>query len=90
MTWLLLILALPAAVAAANHADLPPRVQVERALHEHPIVRAAEAGVRAEEANRSRLEAGPHEYALKLSGQQRRDRPLDISYRDHEVGDDLG
>ncbi|MBK6677144.1 MAG: TolC family protein [Rhodocyclaceae bacterium] len=85
-TWLLMVLALPAAVAAADHADLPPRVQVERALHEHPIVRAAEAGVRAEEANRSRLEAGPHEYALKLSGQQRRDRPLDITYREHEVG----
>ena len=85
-TWLLMVLALPVTVVAATYGDLPPAAQVERALHEHPMVRAAEAGVRAEEANRSRLEAGPHEYALKLSGQQRRDRPLDITYREHEVG----
>lgn len=84
--WLLMVLALPAAAVAAEHADLPPVAQVERALHEHPMVRAAEAGVRAEDAHRARLEAGPHEFALKFSGQQRRDRPLDVTYHEHEVG----
>ena len=73
-------------VAASDPADLPPTAQVEPALHAHPTVRAAEAGLRAEEANRDRLEAGPHEFALKLSGQQRRDRPLDVTYHEHEVG----
>lgn len=77
---------LAAAAAAADFPDLPPGAQVERALHEHPTVRAAEAGLRAEQANRERLEAGPHEFALKLSGQQRRDRPLDASYNEHEIG----
>jgi outer membrane protein TolC len=86
MKRILLMLALPLAAMAGDYADLPPAVQVERALHEHPSVRAAEAGVRAEDANRARLEAGPHEFALKLSGQQRRDRPLDATYREHEVG----
>jgi outer membrane protein TolC len=86
--WLLLIacLLVGPSVAADNQADLPPAVQVERALHEHPTVWAAEATLRAEEANRDRLETGPHEFALKLSGQQRRDRPLDATYREHEVG----
>jgi outer membrane protein TolC len=83
----LLILALfPLAVWAAEPPDLPPAAQVEKTLRAHPLVRGAAAGVQVEEANRDRLEAGPHEFALKLSSQQRRDRPLDISYRENEVG----
>lgn len=108
--WMLLALALPLTVAAAEYRDrppearidhgagpvqraasepypdLPPSEQVERALHEHPVVRASEAGLRAEEAQRARLEAGPHEFALIISGQQRRDGLLDTSYHEHEVG----
>jgi len=107
---MLLVLALPVTVGAAEHPDLPPAVQIEggatsvqgvapephpdlppmeqieRALHEHPMVRASEAGLRAEEAQRARLEAGPHEFALMISGQQRRDGLLDTTYREHEVG----
>jgi len=49
-------------------------------------VRGAAAGIQVEEANRDRLEAGPHEFALRLSSQQRRDRPVDISYRENEIG----
>jgi outer membrane protein TolC len=86
-SWLLLAwLPMASVLGAPEAVDLPPMAQVERALHEHPLVRAAEAGVRAEEAHRTRLEAGPHEFALKLSAQQRRDRPLDTNYREHEVG----
>ena len=84
---LLLIACLLAGPSAAGEPeDLPSAAQVERALHEHPTVRAAEAGLRAEDANRERLEAGPHEFALRLSGQQRRDRSLDVTYQEHEVG----
>lgn len=89
-----LFLACAAMVAAAqagasdtaDHGDLPPAAQVEQAIHGHPMVEAAMAGVRAEDAHRARLEAGPHEFALKLSGQRRRDRLLDTGYREHEVG----
>jgi outer membrane protein TolC len=80
--WLLLF---PALAGAAEYADLPPTGQVEKALRSHPSVSAAEAGVRVEEANRDKLQAGPHEFTLKLSGQQRRERPLETHYREHEV-----
>lgn len=45
--------------------DLPPLSAVEKALTVHPPVRAARDGVRAEIAGRRRLEAGPHEFALR-------------------------
>jgi outer membrane protein, heavy metal efflux system len=82
LLWLLLV---PSLAGAADYPDLPPTEQVEKALRAHPSVRAAEAGVRIEEANRDKLQAGPHEFAVKLSGQQRRERPLDLTYREHEV-----
>jgi outer membrane protein TolC len=66
--------------------DLPPAALVEKALRDYPLVKAAAAGVQAEEAQRDRLEAGPHEFALKLASQRRRDRPLDRSYGEHEIG----
>lgn len=75
-----------AATDAAPAADLPPVVQVKKALFAYPAVQAAAAGVRAEQANRERLDAGPHEFSLRLSSQQRRERPLDMRYREHEVG----
>jgi len=83
---MLLVLALSVTAADADPSDLPPAAQIEQALHGHPMVRAAEAGVRAEEAQRARLEAGPHEFALTLSGQRRRDDPVGRTYREHEVG----
>lgn len=86
MKQLLILLLFPLAVLAADPPDLPPTSQVAQALRAHPLVRAAGAGVHLEAANRDRLEAGPHEFALRLSSQQRRDRPLDLTYREHEVG----
>jgi outer membrane protein TolC len=83
-----MILALTAAAGAAVAAeapDLPPKAQVERALRNYPLVLAAQAGVRFEEANRDRLDAGPHEFALRLTGQRRRERPLDLDTREHEL-----
>ncbi len=80
------ILLCPLAALAADPPDLPPTVQVEQALRSHPLVRAAIAGVQVEEANRDRLQAGPHEFTFRLSSQQRRERPLDLKYREHEIG----
>jgi len=82
LLWLLLV---PALAGAADYPDLPPTEQVEMALRVHPSVSAAQAGIRVEEANRDKLQAGPHEFALKFSGQQRRERPLDVNYREHDV-----
>lgn len=82
--WVLLLF--PLTAVAADFPDLPPTAQVEKALRSHPAVRAAEAGVRVEAANRDRLDAGPHEFALRLATQQRRDRPLDVTYNEYEVG----
>ena len=76
----------PLLALAADAPDLPPATLVEKALRVHPLVRAAGSGVAAEEANRERLAAGPHEFALKLSSQQRRERPLGMNYREHEIG----
>ncbi len=51
--------------------DLPRVAAVRRALDEHPDVRAAAAGVRAEQANQSRLVAGNHEFSVRVTGQRR-------------------
>ncbi len=83
---LVLALWLPLAATAADFPDLPPAVQVEQALRAYPLVRAAEAGVRVETANRDRLSAGPHEFALKLASQRRHERTPDLNTRDHEIG----
>ncbi len=65
--------------------DLPAWQQVERAIREHPSVRAAEAGLRMETANRDKLQVGPHEFAVKLTTQRRREKPLDANYQEHEI-----
>ena len=69
---LLLALLAGAATAAEETSDLPPAAVVARILKAAPTVRAADSMVRAEEANRSRLEAGPYEWTVRLGGQRRR------------------
>lgn len=51
--------------------DLPPAEAVKAALLNHPEVRAARAGIHVGEAAQRRLQAGPHETTLRLTGQQR-------------------
>ena len=80
------VLLWPLAALAGDAPDLPPAAQVEQALRSHPLVRSAVAGVQAEEAYRDRLEAGPHEFAVRLATQRRQDRPLDVTYREYEAG----
>jgi len=86
MTALRLLMLAPWFAYAAEPADLPSADQVGRALSAHPAVIAATAGIRVEEANRDRLGAGPHEFALRLAEQRRRERGTDLAYREHEVG----
>ncbi|MCZ7654230.1 MAG: DUF3240 family protein [Rhodocyclaceae bacterium] len=68
------ILLLPALVVAAppdDTPDLPPRAVVASILAGHPDVLAAKSGVRYEESNRARLEAGEHEFSLSLGTARR-------------------
>lgn len=59
----------------ALHAVLPPAAAVARVLREHPAQAAGELAIAASAAERRRLEAGPHEWTLRLLGQQRRSLP---------------
>lgn len=70
----------------AETADLPPTAEVIAALAAHPQVRAAIAGWHAGKAQESGLVAGPHEFAVRLSTQSRRDHSVDQRYLEHELG----
>lgn len=86
----LLLTALPLSGHAADVADapdLPLRAQVIEALTGSPMVRAAGAQIEVEEARSRRLEAGPHEWMLRFSDQQRSLRPAPRArYNDWDVG----
>ncbi|MBP9218457.1 MAG: TolC family protein [Sterolibacterium sp.] len=56
----------------AAHPELPPQAIVLRILQNHPDIRIKDALLRAEEAEGRRLQAGPHEWNLGLTRQQRR------------------
>lgn len=70
-----LAFATAASAADGDLPNLPPARDVARLLADAPAIRAALAHRDAEEANRSRLEAGPHEWNLRAGAQQRRTRP---------------
>lgn len=55
--------------------ELPPSEVVARVLRGHPGIQAAASQIRVEEANRERLEAGSHEWSVRLGAQQRRATP---------------
>lgn len=61
--------------AAEQLPNLPPNEIVGQVLAANPTVQAAGSQVRAEEANRRRLEAGHYEWSLRLGGQQRKVTP---------------
>jgi outer membrane protein TolC len=63
------------ASAAEPTPNLPPTEVVARVLRANPTVQAASGQVRVEEANRSRLEAGPYEWNLRFGANQRRVYP---------------
>ncbi len=59
------------ATGADAHPELPPTEVVARLLRASPMVTAADSLLKAEEANRARLAAGPHEWTVRLARQQR-------------------
>ncbi|MEY2631824.1 MAG: hypothetical protein RIR00_478 [Pseudomonadota bacterium] len=69
---LLLFLCCAGVARAAEAPDLPPAAMVEKLLAAAPEVRAADAGVQAETAQKTRLEAGPHEWSVRYGRSQRR------------------
>lgn len=68
--WLVLCL------AGAVQAALPDAEQVATQLRRLPEVQAAEATLRASQAAAERLGLGPHEFAMRVGGQQRRVREV--------------
>lgn len=79
-------LAVAGAATAADYADLPPRAAVERAIADYPAVRAAQAGIRAEEANRARLVAGTHEFNVRVGAQRRAVDDPNQRFHEWDVG----
>lgn len=78
------------AADVVDFADLPPTATVAQALAQHPMVKAAEAGVSVAEASKDRLVAGPHEFTLRMEGQRRREAPTDVNYNEQAVGIERG
>ncbi|HLO61810.1 MAG TPA: hypothetical protein VK165_02475, partial [Azonexus sp.] len=66
-------------LCAEPSPELPPTEAVARVLRGNPNVQAASSQIRVEEANRSRLEAGSHEWSVRLGAQQRRVSPVSAS-----------
>ena len=85
---LLALLAVPAlALDLADAPDLPRRAEVIEALRGSPLVRAAGSQIDAEEARARRLSAGPHEWTVRLTDQQRRVRGTpDARYNEWDLG----
>lgn len=71
--FLLLTAVFTQTVAAEATPELPPEPVVARVLREAPMIQAAAAQLRAEEARRQRLEAGSHEWTIRLGRQNRRE-----------------
>lgn len=66
-----------------DYPDLPPLQMVMKSMAINPTVLGAQAGIKAEQANQSRLEAGSYEYSVRL-GSQQRTVYTDPSQRFHE------
>lgn len=62
-------------LAAETLPNLPPTTAVIQVLRAQPLVQAADSQIQVETANRKRLEAGNHEWSLRLGGQQRKATP---------------
>lgn len=79
----------PLLAAEPDPPNLPPGREVARLLADAPAVQAALARKKAEEANRLRLEAGPHEWNFRAGSLQRRVRSGTLpgeTYRELALG----
>jgi outer membrane protein TolC len=84
--WIWLALLAPSLAAAVDYADLPPADLVEKALRAHPAVLAAQAGLDVGAAARDQLEAGPHEFNLRLGSARRRETATDLRLPERQIG----
>jgi len=57
--------------AEISRPDLPPAIQVERALDEHLLVLNATSGLKMERANQRKWDNGPYEFNLRAGSSQR-------------------
>lgn len=75
MRTLMIVLAalLPTGVLAAepSYPDLPPLSQVDAALNSNLNVMTAETGIKVEQANQRRWEAGNHEFNMRVGAARR-------------------
>lgn len=67
-----------------SYPDLPPPEAVVAALKNSPEALAAQAGIQVGEAVNRRLQAGEHEFNLRLAGQRRTVNPSE-RYREWDV-----
>lgn len=61
-----------AAESFRDYPDLPPLQTVERAMASYPPVLAAQSGIKLEQANQERLNAGPYEYSVRMGNYRRK------------------
>lgn len=62
---------LAAFAAEPSYPDLPPLPQVEAALNSNVSVMTAETGIKVEQANQRRWEAGNHEFSMRMGTARR-------------------
>ncbi len=91
LKWLAAVIAAVYAIPAAatefrDHPDLPSQQVVQQVLQSYPSVLAAQAGIKAGEATRERLEAGSHEFNLSAGTARRRISDGGENLRDWSVG----
>lgn len=79
------LLPLPALAQDVSYGDLPPLPQVEAALQSNVEVMTAETGIKVEQANQRRWEAGNHEFSLRMGGAQRHVRSSDLRLPEWDV-----
>lgn len=72
--------------AAAELAELPADPVVHQALEQHPMVRAARAGLDVGAARRDQLAAGIHEFEVTVGGARRRETATGVSLNEKEFG----
>lgn len=76
---------LPALSEGAEYPSwLPPAEQVTHTLEDLPQLRASRTGVRVEQANAGRLQAGAQEWSVRAGVQQRSER-LGRNYLENEI-----
>lgn len=72
--------------SSAELPELPADAVVHSALEQHPMVRAARAGLDVGAARRDQLVAGTHEFEVTVGGARRRETATGVSLNEKEFG----